>query len=489
MLSTVFVGSNKKNTQSFLDEFSAKIYENYAFWWEKICAKIAFRLMYAWRFGFVTPETEHKITAAVEELTFSAIQKSVNFDPFHPKVYSHNTGSKALDAMLTPGGRYCYDNPDVTYWTIPIHQDNDYIISGLRYNKPAEMTFSLIKNPNSQRTVFILTDRDIKMNDDGKTYEILVSGNADRYHHNLMKSNKEVSLLFVRYTVGKWEDVKPDVLSVKKVYGPLKQSQSEKNIVRNARRFLWESIFFYIIGALGIKTLMNKKNYFHQPEQSNTLGTLVTQASSFAYFKLKENEAMIVTVFLGNAAYFVLPVTTFGLISVDPARYQSSLNNFQADRNPDGSYTFVISKQDLGIYNWIDTVGMTEGTVMARWQNFSENNPLNARPSIHAEVVCIDQLYKKLPPHIRMISKEERNICLKERFDSYHQRIRHIQNHHFNDSQSRFDVKFELQFKKVGYQFDAYQKSLQAQKIFPDASGHENNGPDYLRSRAKFHHA
>ena len=46
----------------------------------------------------------------------------------------------------------------------------------------------------------------------------------------------------------------------------------------------------------------------------------------------------------------------------------STLNNRQAQPNADGTITYVLAPTDPGAGNWIDTGGVSQGVIMARWQ-------------------------------------------------------------------------------------------------------------------------
>jgi hypothetical protein len=114
-------------------------------------AKAAYALAYG---GNVSAEAANRLDNAIDELAFSAIQKSVNGDPFNPKVYWVDAPPRNWPGVSVPGGRYSYDNPDNIYRTIPIDGSSRYVIKGKRtYPGPTDVTFSLISNPNSQQTV------------------------------------------------------------------------------------------------------------------------------------------------------------------------------------------------------------------------------------------------------------------------------------------------------------------------------------------------
>lgn len=165
---------------------------------------------------------------------------------------------------------------------------------------------------------------------------------------------------------------------------------TEAEIILAASWNLQESIVDYGVGALGIKTSINEVNTLSAPSQSSTLGTLTTQASSFGHFDLSDGEALVATVTQGDADYFVFPLTNPWIITTDPAS-QVSLNNKQAVANENGTYTFVISVEDPGVYNWLNTTGLHEGTIMVRWQGLpttsSSSTSSTTSPAVDIQVV------------------------------------------------------------------------------------------------------
>lgn len=407
--------------QVALDALAVQINRNNGYPVLKAEAKAAYALAYG---GNVSAEAASRLDNAINELAFSAIQKSVNGDPFNPKVYWVDAPPRNWPGVNVPGGRYSYDNPDNIYRTIPIDGSSRYVIKGKRtYPGPTDVTFSLISNPNSQQTVAILTGPDLVVDADG-TYTITVDNAPANGRVNHIQSNGQARQLLIRNNLGNWNTETPDALSVQRV--PDGRSYPAKGafaIAADAWLNLQESIFDYGVGALGLKTHTNPVNTLSSPTVSSTLGTLTTQASSFGYFKLADDEALVATVQTGGAGYVVFPVTDPWLVTVDPIRHQSSLNNVQAAPNPDGSYTFVVSTQDPGVANWIDPVGLHEGTIMVRWQNLPATKPLAGGPAIQTQVVKLNNLAGALPAGTRYVTAAQRAQQLTDRAAGYARRV------------------------------------------------------------------
>jgi len=94
----------------------------------------------------------------------------------------------------------------------------------------------------------------------------------------------------------------------------------------------------------------------------------------------------------------------------------------QAKANADGSYTYVISATDPGVYNWLDPSGMEAGTFGARRQAV----PGSAKPDQavrNVRVVKLSALKDALPPGTIFATAAERKAQLEERARSYARRL------------------------------------------------------------------
>ncbi|WP_020649119.1 hypothetical protein [Solimonas variicoloris] len=373
----------------------------------------------------ISDEAAARLDAAIDELAFSAIQKAVNDDALRPQVYwVNNAAPKTWFGLQVPGGRYSYDNPDNIYRTIPIDGGERYVLRGHRHaHGPADVTFSLISNPNSQNTIDYINGPDLAIDADGD-YTITIDADPANGCVNHIQSDASARQLFVRNNLGDWSRDTPDTLTVERLGpAPGAAAPSDDDIRATATQNLLESGFFYGIGALGIKTMVNPVNTLPSPQQSSTLGTLVTQASSFGHFSLDDDEALVITLQDGGAGYFVVPVTDPWLVTADPVGHQSSLNNRQAVADLDGRYTFVVSIADPGVQNWLDPVGLHEGTIMVRWQNLPAEAPARGGPAVEARVVKLADLDSVLPAGTRRVSAAERTRQLQARRNGYERRI------------------------------------------------------------------
>jgi hypothetical protein len=87
-------------------------------------------------------------------------------------------------------------------------------------------------------------------------------------------------------------------------------------------------------------------------------------------FDLGEDEALVLTLDLMSAAFLNLAVYDPWMTSVAYDVRTATLNNRQAQPDADGAFTFVVSRTDPGVHNWLDTGGLRSGILLARWERF-----------------------------------------------------------------------------------------------------------------------
>jgi hypothetical protein len=86
-------------------------------------------------------------------------------------------------------------------------------------------------------------------------------------------------------------------------------------------------------------------------------------------FVLEDGEALVVTVHNPSSEFLYWGLTTAsGWMESYDYRYQTTnLNNRSAERTGDGDWRLVISPEDPGVPNWLDTSGRRQGYMLVRW--------------------------------------------------------------------------------------------------------------------------
>ncbi|BBX27730.1 DUF1214 domain-containing protein [Mycolicibacterium alvei] len=310
------------------------------------------------------------------------------------------------------GTRIWYDNPDTVYRFTGINGASTYKIEGKvagydpadpsTHPTSANTNFSVLTGINGV-TAANLNGEELSIRDDG-TFTIVVSPGAAPANPekgmNYLQAPPESTILATRNTLGNWNTETPIALTIEKTAGPPSSLFSQiggfaipvigKTVIENPILMSLVSIIppfdrvplllssaetailMLVTGITGENTYMSVATATGAP---NTLSApqhnaqfLSTQLQSAGYFQLKDDEAMIITVDPGDAEYFVVPVTNDWTITNDTRNQQTSLNNSQAIKNADGTYTIVVSKSDPGVANWVSTGGLNQGTISMRFQ-------------------------------------------------------------------------------------------------------------------------
>jgi hypothetical protein len=124
---------------------------------------------------------------------------------------------------------------------------------------------------------------------------------------------------------------------------------------------------------------------------------------SFGFFDLAPGEALVLDADPVDARFFDVQLYSLGWFeSLDFANRVTSLNHTQARRSDDGRVRAVITLDDPGVPNWLDTQGHQHGMVTFRWIRATEP------PTITAALVTTDQLSTTLPPDTPSVTREQR---------------------------------------------------------------------------------
>jgi hypothetical protein len=140
------------------------------------------------------------------------------------------------------------------------------------------------------------------------------------------------------------------------------------------------------------------------------------------HFALEDDEAFLIHVNDGGAAYFTVPIANVWGTTLSIVDRTSTLNKAQARPNPDGTYTFVLCPQDPGVHNWLDSCGFREGMLTLRMAEFPDSRP---RDDLRAEgkVVKLADLREHLPEGTTWLDAEERARQQADRAAAYKRRL------------------------------------------------------------------
>jgi hypothetical protein len=364
-------------------------------------------------------ELRERFATAFEEVMFCAAVWSLNQDPERPKVVTITRLAHQLDGLSIPGSRYGLDNPDSVYRIIPIDGSQRYLIKGkVAAQRLTENYFTLWDRDGN--TVDVFSGRDLQLEADG-SFTITVDSDPANGRPNHIRSSPAAHEFYIRDVLLDWNTDTPNTLSVEKLGGaPVKPPLSDDEQAALTAKFMRN----YADNTMrwNNQALLRPANVIDFTIDRDTDGALRNQFYVLGQFKLRDDEALLLTLHTAGAAYFIVPITNLWGTSNDILNRNGSLNKAQSAANPDGTYTFVISLKDPGIYNWIDPSDLHEGIITARWAEFPGGRP-DGKVSLESRLVPFAELDRELPGAIRRVTPAERKQQLAQRAQGYLRRL------------------------------------------------------------------
>ncbi len=358
---------------------------------------------------------------AFEEVMFSAVVWSLNQDPLRPKVVTITRLPHRLGELRIPGSRWGLDNPDSVYRVIPIDGDERYVIRGQApRHRMTENYFTLWDR--DMATVDVLDGRRLELGADG-AFEITVDRDPANGRPNHVRSTPEAHEFYIRDVLMDWKRERINRLSIERLGGaPGRPAPSLEEELELAARYMWKwarETDRWNAQPEGIPV-----NHFEFKIDRDTDGALRSQIYVLGHFRLaSDDEALVLTVDLGGADYFVAPISNAWGTTLDIQNRTASLNRAQSQPNADGTITYVLSVRDPGVHNWLDPCGLHEGTLTLRWAEFAKDRP-EGGPSVTSRVVPLAGLRDHLPAETAFVTPEMRRRQCEERAASYAWRLR-----------------------------------------------------------------
>ncbi len=127
-------------------------------------------------------------------------------------------------------------------------------------------------------------------------------------------------------------------------------------------------------------------------------------------YDLADDEALLMEVKIPEkVGYWSLILTNEIYETTDWYNNQSSLNDTQAQLDPDGIFRAVISACDPGVPNWLDTSGYPRGAIQGRWFDSDE------RPTPTMRKLLLSEVRAALPAETPVVTPAVREAALRRR--------------------------------------------------------------------------
>ena len=310
----------------------------------------------------------------------SAIQAAFDYDLEHPILVNptHQFSRQGLD------------NPDTIYFHAYLTEGGSYVVSGRR-GTTADLSFQIMDGTYSAdgapNTLAAFDDRELDVAEDG-TFE---------WHFGPELGLKKGSNLIIREVSNDWTEER-GTLRIQRLDTAGKPRKPLTSAL-SGRRF--NTAAKLLTGR--IHTWFAFPEWFTYKEPVNTLttpkstpGGLASQFSSIGHYDLADDQAMIVTVPVCDAApYQAIQIGSRWYISTDYEHHQTSLTRAQSHIDPDGKMRYVISEKNPGVSNWLELCGHPKGVTMLRWQRVERDLTPEDGPTV--EVVPFDEVSSHLP--------------------------------------------------------------------------------------------
>ncbi|MGE2813860.1 DUF1214 domain-containing protein [Mycobacterium heidelbergense] len=378
---------------------------------------------------------------------FSAIERAFFEDPEFPY----------FRRAIQPLDKATIDNADALYLSASIDGAKGYRVRGRLVPKAPQYiifeahtvyagdTGSLAElAPGGRAVTGSLDVADLAVDGDGR-FEILLApqrptGHAGNFIATSTADGTETArFLIARMLFHDWEhEVSPElhIVQIGKEGGrplPIDPAGASRHlrrvgtIVENQMRF-WNEFYDVVLEAHGDKngdgfTLM-PRNALNEPALANLAmgGGQSTNVYSGGVFDLEPDEALLVEVAVPVApAYMGFHLSNLWGESLDYANHTSSLNGFQSESDPDGTFRYVVAGTDPGVPNWLDTAGHRGGFLALRW---TYSTPPPDLPTATATKVPLAGVRQHLPATTRAVSPEERREQIRVRQEHVQRRYR-----------------------------------------------------------------
>jgi len=365
------------------------------------------------------PDMRGCFEEAFEEVMFSAAVWSLNQDPLRPKVICITRLAHALGDVHIPGSRWGIDNPDSIYRVIPISGSERYVIRGrVAERRMTENYFTLWDE--KMNTVDVLSGHDLVLDAD-RRFTITVDSDPADGRPNHIQSAPEAHEFYIRDVMLDWARDEPNELTIERL-GPPPSAPARSADEQAELTASYMLRFAEFTQKLSRGMLHSAANEFSLAYSADKGGALRKQVYIGGNFRLDEDEAMVIDLSDGGADYFVVPTGNIWGTTLDIVGRTSSLNKAQSIPNDDGTYTFVLSRQDPGVHNWIDPCDLGEGILTLRMAEFPGARPSDDL-SARSRVVALSSLRETLPAETRWVDVEARARQLADRASAYERRL------------------------------------------------------------------
>ena len=291
-------------------------------------------------------------------------------------------------------------NPDNLYLVTRVEDDAVYRITGRR-GTTADFTIQLYQGyPGVHRPMQAHGALGLErlVTDAAGNFEVIVGGPPRET--NWIELAPGTRRILVRYTYGDWATEEAGELQIERmgfrgVAGRPVEDATIAARIRASADYLDDALTGYLKIVDQVYTGLELNTLRPMRRLSGAAGGLENQYNASGRYRLRPDQALIVTTRPSSARYQGFQIGTEWFEALDFVNQTTSLNTTQAHLSRDGLYRFVVSVQDPGVPNWLDASGAPAGQILLRWQG---SGVLDEEHEPQVELVALDEVLSRFPP-------------------------------------------------------------------------------------------
>lgn len=265
------------------------------------------------------------------------------------------------------------DNPDNYYQTAALRGDFDYRISGRR-NTIKYLSFGTQAGHYGQGggmpPTGYIEAAEIETDADGR-FELTVSSTPQE--QNWLPMQPDTGTLIVRQTFLDRDNEVPADLHIERINcapeerrpAPLTPEQIDSGL-KSASTLVAGASLLFAKWARDFKKHSNSLPMF-DPDVSLAAGGDPNIVYYHSHWAIAEDEALVIEAMPPVCEHWNFQLNNYWMESLDYRYHTIHTNKHLAHYEDDGSIRLVVTHDDPGLPNWLDTAGHTSGTMCFRW--------------------------------------------------------------------------------------------------------------------------
>lgn len=276
---------------------------------------------------------------------------------------------RIMDPRMKEGG----DNPDQRYSFAEIKGTTDYIIRG-DLGSAARLEVQLYAGrpwANDGESLDYLAFEDIELDDDGQ-FEIQILKQCGETQKNCLDNPSNTTTVMVRQIYADWDTQAAGELHIDRIgfEGKPKAAPTPESVARRIEAMAYtmhQSAVTWPTMVKGRYTGRRPPNVVSPLMDTFKFGGVRGRWMASGHFQLQPDQALVIKSWPVGAHYQGIQLTDLWFASLEYANRVTSLTQQQSVRGPDGAIYYVITSAETGYPNWLDTMGLEQGTFIMRY--------------------------------------------------------------------------------------------------------------------------